>query len=235
MHFTNDRSDTSEQRKAEGKKKLAAMIDALANRNEPPKIVVAPTRRLPLFPIAYDWKENKRVQSALEKMENERTPEMWEELVRGIGDERYCLTLKMMGDECFARNMSVGYFCACSAYEWLFGVCNQHLPLDPVRGGFPVRLSVGPKGDWKEWRKRRSKKQLYELQIEVCEESIREMEKVKGLTKEEKDEARKKIEEEIAKLRKTKRPIFTDYQIDICEPFSEKEAKAAREKLKDEK
>src|SRR5437899_2608445 len=83
---TNDRHGRpgGKERKA-----VVKMIDALANRNRPPKLVDMDGDRLPLFPDEYDWKEDRRVRSALGKVRAERTAEMWEELVRGIGDERY--------------------------------------------------------------------------------------------------------------------------------------------------
>src|SRR5262249_58899734 len=62
-------------------KALAKMIDALANRNRPPKLVPIEENgpRLPLFPANYDWKEHERVRTALGKVQREKTPEMWEE------------------------------------------------------------------------------------------------------------------------------------------------------------
>src|SRR5262249_22557312 len=106
-----------------GRKKLAMMIDALANRNQPPKLVDDGVGKLPLFPAKYDWKEYKRVMSALGKVNREKTPEMWEELLRRTGDQRYCLTLKWDEDHALG-NRTVGTFCSHFAYNWLVGVCN---------------------------------------------------------------------------------------------------------------
>jgi hypothetical protein len=208
------------------------MIDALANRNPPPKLVSDGIGKLPLYPAEYDWKEDKRVRLALGKVRAERTAEMWEELIRGIGDKHYCLTLKDKNETYALGNWTVGHFCATLGGDWLDGVCNQHLPTDPSKDGYPISLNVMTGGLVK-WRKRRADKQLYELQIEVCEETIRQLGQVAGVKRREKDRAREKIEAEIATLRNTKRPIFTDDCLEPLVPYAVEEAKVARQRLQE--
>jgi hypothetical protein len=214
---------------------VAEMIDALGNRNEPPKLLddARSKHRLPLFPDDYDWKEQARAGSAFGRIRREQTTEMWDELVRRMDDDRYCLTLMgTNGDGCIG-NYPVGYFCGELAYDWLVGVYEPHLPRDPARDGWPLRLYIGPIDvGLKKWRKERADKQLYELQIEVCEEAIQALEKAAKVPRREKDRARKEIEAEIATLKKTKRPIITGYRSDCPHPaYTEKDAKEVREYL----
>jgi hypothetical protein len=212
------------------------MINALANLNRPPRLVkTSGGPRLPLFPAKYNWKEDERVRSALAKVVKEMTAEMWEELVCKIDDRRYCLTIKDKFEFHTMGNWTVGEFCVTLARDWLLGVCNQHLPNDPLMDGYKIRLHVGPKGEWRKWRKQRTQKQLYELQIEVCEETIRELAKVTGIPKRVKEEARRKIEQEIAKLTRTKRPIFVEHYSPVpIVTYTPEDAKEAREELRKE-
>jgi hypothetical protein len=213
-----------------GEKAVAKMIDALANRNRPPKLVKFEGGRYPLFPAEYDWKEEARVRSALAKVRSERTTEMWEELVRRIGDKRYCLSRKDKEEFFALGNWSVGTFCSMFADEWLVGVCERHLPTSPIKP-YPIHLGLGLRGRLAKWRKQRADKQLYELQIEVGEEMIRELAKTDEVSKHAKERARKKIEAEIANLKRKKRPIFTNFSVQQIDFYSVKEAKKARELL----
>src|SRR5262249_27948161 len=131
-------------------------------------------------------------------------------------------------------NKTVGWFCRMWAHDWLCGVCNQHLPPDPERDGFPLILNITG-SNLKDWRKKRADKQLYELQIEVCKETIQKLEGVAGIPQHKKNQARKKIESEIATLKRTKRPIFTDYEIIPIRSYGAKQAAKIREKMRDKK
>jgi hypothetical protein len=212
---------------------MAEMINALANRNSPPKLVEAPVCWLPLYPADYDWKEEERVANALGKVSREKTAAMWEELVRHIDDDRYCRTLKDKNETFALGNWTVGRFCLTWADAWLIGVYVEHLPNDPNKDGYPLYLDL-KLGNLKEWRKQRQDKQLYELQIEVCEKAI-ELLKVADVRQHEKDQAKKEIGVEIVTLRKTKRPIFTDYMPIRKLFFSAKEAAKIREELQKRK
>jgi hypothetical protein len=213
--------------KKEGKA-LMKMIDALANRNPKPKLVDDGVGKLPLFPAKYDWKEQERVLSALGKVSKERTPEMWEVLVQRIGDERYCLTVKDQNEFYAEGNWTVGDFCSDLAHDWLVGVCNRHLPNSPVHEGYPIHVDIGLTGGLEKWRKGRMDKQLYELQIEVCEKTVRQLRKAAKVPQRAKDVSRKKMKAEITILRRTKRPIFTDYSIRYAPPFTARDAMKAR-------
>jgi hypothetical protein len=209
------------------------MIDAMANHNTPPKLVDNGIGRLPLYPADYDWKEETRSGIAFSKVYKEKTAAMWEELVRRIDDKHYCVTIKDKNEYYALGNKTVGWFCELWAHDWLCGVCNQHLPRDPRKDGYPLSLNVI--GNLMEWRKKRADKQLYELQIEVCEETIRQMEGVAGVPQRKKDQARKSIEAEIATLKRTKRPIFTKYTIIPLRSYGTEEAEKIRKELGDKK
>ena len=44
-----------------------------------------------MYPESYDWKEEARVRQAIDKLYQDRTVELWEELVRREADPRYCV------------------------------------------------------------------------------------------------------------------------------------------------
>jgi hypothetical protein len=200
---------------AEGKKAkrdakaVAKMVEDIASPNKAPKIVDRPDKypnRVPQFPKGYDWKDQRRVYKARVKLYEDTSVELWEELVRKAPDRRYSLTVtsQQSGD---SYNFTVGGVCNHLAYSRLIGVFQQHMPLDPNHDGFRLRLDVCIKS-LPAWRKERKDKSLYQLQIEVCERALKELQKVKRVSQTKKEAARKKIEAEIEKLRKTKRPIF---------------------------
>lgn len=192
-------------------KEAAKMVDAIVNRNKPPEIVRrrrGTPEKVPLFPETYDWKEEERVRKALGKLYQDRTAELWDALVQRIDDRSYCIAVwnQNNGD---GRICSVGGVCGDLAYHRLVDVFRQHLPTDPFKDGWPISLDVGITS-LAEWRKKRVDKSFYQLQIEVCEIALRELAKVERVPDKKKTLARKKIEAEITKLRKTKEPIFLD-------------------------
>jgi hypothetical protein len=225
---------------AEGARKPAAkrdakgparMVEAIANRNKPPKLVWRRRgwpRKVALFPEGYDWKEDKRVLKALDELFRDRTVELWEELVRREkkDDRRYCVTLVSSNCE-DARIESVGDVCSRLAYARLLDVFEQHLPDNPYKPG-RISLKTGIE-NLAEWRKERAKKSLYQLQIEVCENALRELAKVEGVSEKEKAKARKKTEAEIKKLRETKKPVLVEYE-GFWHPDSEYQYKPERAK-----
>jgi hypothetical protein len=193
-------------------KRVAKMVDDLANRNKLPKIVerrAGRPRKLPLFPEEYDWKEDERVRKAVQELYQDTTVDLWEELVRKAHDPRYCNTTWDAGEE--AVILSVGDVCRRLAYGRLCDGFKEHLPSFPPHG-CPIQLESAFK-DLPAWRKERQDNPLYQLQIEVCEMAIRELPKVdsKVLSDREKADARKEIETEITNLRRTEEPIFREY------------------------
>ncbi len=125
--------------------------------------------------------------------------------MKRTGDRHYSETVTSVktGD---AYIEDVGTICAWLAHSRLIGVFWQHLPLSPFKDGETLSLDVGI-GDLSRWREQRAAKSLYELQIEVCERANKVLAKVEEVPQAEKEQARKKIEAEIVKLKKTKQPV----------------------------
>jgi hypothetical protein len=214
-------------------RELAKMIDEVANRNPAPKLLEVDHPRLPgrvpLFPDNYDWKEVSRVWSALRKLRMDTTPELWEELIRKSGDPRYALTFADKGGRPVI--WTVGRFCDDIAYDRLVDVFVQHLPEDDRGRTIPLEVGIG--SSWVAWRQKRAGKTLDQLQMEVCEQAVKELDKVKGVSKKEKDLARKKIMTEIDKLKKTKKPVFLEYHPRERDTYPPEQAKRVREILRE--
>jgi hypothetical protein len=228
-------AETARRPAPKNKAKAAAkMVDAIANRNEPPELVKTPSR-LPLFPKDYDWDEQERVRSALAKLHEDMTVEVWEELVRKSDDRRYSLTTKNKAED--PENHSVGYFCSSLGWWWLKGVYEQHLPDDEnsIKEGAKIDLGMENHSRLADWRKKRKDKTLYQLQLELCEIVVARLAKVKGISQKVRDSTRKKIEAEIKKLRRTKRPIFVETNIAGIELYDADEAKKIRKQLERKK
>jgi hypothetical protein len=202
----------------EGKKSeataAAKLVDAIVNRNEPPKLVDRREgwpSRLALFPEGYDWKEDDRVRAALDNLYQDTTVELWEELVRRESDPSYCVTLVSVKNE-DAEIQSIGDVCGELAWSRLTVVYKRHLP--PARSkddGSRITLDIGVT-DLAKWRKERKDKSLYQLQIEVCEKAIKELSKIERAPEDEKVAAQKKIEAEIENLRRAKQPVLVKYK-----------------------
>jgi hypothetical protein len=217
-------------KKGQGDLKSAVkLVDAIVNRNMAPKIVEWPGRfssSAALFPEDYDWKEDNRASNAIGRLKRDRTEAVWEEMVRRHIDRRYSETVTsgMTGDA-FIKH--VGSICGQLAHARLIGAYWRHLPL---KNGKRLKLEIGI-GDLSTWRKQRADKALYELQIEVCEKAIEALDKVEPVPQTQKDRARKKIEAEIAKLKKTKKPthVLGTHGFDYGRPYNAKLAKRVRE------
>jgi hypothetical protein len=204
-----------------GKKTPAQMVDALANRNKPPKLVKVYVDRLPLFPRDYDWDEERRVRAALANVYKDTSEELWEELVRKSDDPRYCLIDMDEGD--WGWNRPVGMLCGWRARDCLGGVVWRHLPTEG--NGLPhttrivasVDVKIGP--GLREWREKRKGKVLYQLQLELCEQALGKLRKSQDVPEDKKEAAQRAIESEAAKLRETKRPILLKHDgpiLDVC-------------------
>jgi hypothetical protein len=227
--------------------RAADLVDQLSNSNKPPRIVER--HSFPVFPASYDWSEDKRVFKALQVLWEDRSDELWEEVIRreaawdqqekrtGDSRSRYCLTIQERKDGS-PRILSVREVCAQWKWHRLLRLVGQHLPPEPGRGTMKVLLklsvdTVPQEEDWAKWRREGKIKTLYKLQIEVCEKYLRVLAKEARIPDEEKAISRKKVEEEIAKLRRTKKPIIPNYELDKdYSLYTPQKAKEIREKLK---
>ena len=100
---------------------------------------------------------------------------MWWRLRERGGDKRYVLTASRGA---FAENFSVGSFCCDFAFARLSAAYGRHLPA--VVGRLPSTFhpeDVFWKNE-KEWS--RTRKPLYQMQIEVCRRAIEQWASVKG-------------------------------------------------------
>jgi hypothetical protein len=198
-------------------KQAAKLVDAIVNRNKEPKLVERRSggpRIVAIFPANYDWKEDERVRKALDTLyQADPTVELWDELVRRSKDMSYCMIFTSpVNDD--AESFRVRRIADALAYYRLVHVFLQHVPTSPDgRGRLRVRI-----GDVSKWRMERKDKAIYELQIEAGEIALIEVPKLKHLSKKEKHLARRKIEAEIEKLKKTKRPLFLKYS-EFWQPF----------------
>jgi hypothetical protein len=220
------------------------MVDALANHNKPPKVVNRPRLSQPgvvaLYAESYDWKEEERVRRALERLYHDRTAELWEELVRREDDSRYCaVTLDVMSLE--AQTRTVRSICHQHAYWCLVGVFQQHMPYE--WGGRHARLSLDQLDKLGDWRKARRNKLLYEMQIEVGKMALVELAMLRKsrverelVSKHDIDSARKKMQAELERLRRTKQPIFAEGPFSDVGPhecmYSEAAAREVRERVR---
>lgn len=224
-----------EEKQDRGERDVVRLVDDLANRNKPPKVVDAPRLgRVPLFPENFDWNEQNRVLLALEKVHRDKSDELWEELLRGIEDWRYSLTIINIVDE--PEDICVGTFCARLAHCRLMNVVTRHLPVTwHPKVGKPPRIVESVAFDsvpWMEWRQKRKDKRLYELQIELCEEALAKLRKAQDIPQDQKVAAQKAIEGEVGRLRKNKSPIVGECS-DGLDCYTPEMAKKYRKAIED--
>lgn len=158
-----------------------ALVEALVNRNPSPKLVGS--RHQPIFDPKFDWKEDERVWEATKSLIR-HAEAAWPELVRHLDDERYCITLKWWSGHTYTwtvgrmcahiifKNLSEGY------YQTLMGpAAARNVYARNVHSRMSRPEITDDSETLKEWCEKRSTKELYELQIEVCEWAIQELKK----------------------------------------------------------
>jgi len=139
------------------------MIDAMASRNKPPKLVqsIHIAQQLALFSADFDWSDQDRVQKAIKAVQEDGSSEMWWRLRDHILDNRYALTFNF-DDQTRIGNLSVGYFCSKITMANLKAAYTRHL--SHVPGSMPSGFAALSETNEKNW----AGKPLHELQIEVC-------------------------------------------------------------------
>ena len=192
------------------------LIDALASRNKEPKFRELADARIPLFSDDYDWSEQSRVRAAMLAVLTTKSDDIWWRLREHCGDKRYVLTASRNG---FAENFSVGSFCCDFASTDLSLPYRRHLPSVPGRMPSTFQPEDVFRKNEKEWS--RTRKPLYQMQIEVCQRAIQQWGSVKGTipgkegrfhtyTADEKARFPEAVKKEIAELRRTKKGVFID-------------------------
>jgi hypothetical protein len=227
----------------------ADLVDQLANCNKPPRRVKLGGHSVPVFPESYDWDEDRRVFKALQALWADTSDELWDELVRrdelwdqiyektGSFPSPYCLTIRLKADGS-GQHMYVNSFCGALAGERLLNIVWRNLPPEPTKNGpLKVRgnliLASNPPSPWAKWRRERPNKKFYELQIEVCEHYLCALAKEENIPDEDKEISRKNVEAEIAKMRRTKKPIIPKFNFaEEYSLYTPQQAKEIREKLK---
>jgi hypothetical protein len=154
---------------------LDLLIEAMASRNKPPKLVEKGGKTVPLFDNDYDWPEQERVRSAIQTVLHVKTDAMWWRLREYMGDKRYVLTARHGR---VAENFTFGSFCCDMVTANLCVAYANHLPAVP--GKLPD--SFRPEDEYwkneKQWL--RARKPLYAMQAALCQRALEQWENVSG-------------------------------------------------------
>jgi hypothetical protein len=155
------------------KDELRALVEALANKNQPPKHMDN-ERHTPIFDKDFDWIENQRVWNAIKTL-IEREEDAWPEIVSHLDDERYCITIT--SESGYHYSFSVGDMC-----RDIIGRNLSRAYLQRMKPFFEITYAryqwpeiARDKKALKSWCAQRSKNNLYELQIEMCEWVLNEL------------------------------------------------------------
>jgi hypothetical protein len=156
-------------------KSLDSLIDAIASRNKPPRMVAAGKATIPLFDERYDWTEQQRVRRAIDAVVRTHSDEMWWKLRARIGDGRYVFTATRSG---VAKNFSLGALCSNIVDARLCLGFASHLP------SVPGRLPATFQPEQEYWQHEtlwaRERMPLYAMQAALCERAIQQWEAVQG-------------------------------------------------------
>lgn len=183
------------------------LVDAIVNHNQPPTIIGGKGAREPLFADDYKWAEQERVEEAVQRLSS-HAEEAWSELVRHLDDKRYCITYALFRS---AWNFSVGDICEEIISEHLSEAYYEHVPDSEMVYSHLHIPAVVREGRLKSWCEERSRRKLYELQIEMCEWAIRKLPTVPELSDEDRRNATAAIKRQIETLRKSKKPVLREY------------------------
>ena len=183
------------------------LVDAIVNHNRAPTIIGGKGAREPLFDDRYRWAEQERVEEAIQRL-SAHAEEAWSELVRHLDDKRYCITYALFRS---AYNFSVGDICETIIGEHLSEAYYGHVPESDLTYSHLNYPAVVHEGKLKSWCQARSGKKLYELQIEMCEWSIRKLPTVPEVPDEDCRNAIVAIKRQIETLRKSKKPVLTKH------------------------
>lgn len=201
-------------------RQIDRMIDAMASRNKPPKLVRTSDnyQALALFSADFDWPDQDRVRKAIQAVRADKSDEMWWRLRDHINDNRYALTVDFdVSTEIW--NLSVGEFCSEITEADLKAAYERHLP--KASGEMPFRLPILDEKSTNKWKGR----PLYQLQIEACEAAIRQIASIEATTDlhggdykspsqtiaaKEKTQFTDDVKRQIEELKRTKKAVVTD-------------------------
>ena len=230
-------------------RQIDRMIDAMASRNKQPRIEYADDgyQAFALFSPDFDWSDQDRVWKAIRAVREDKSDEMWWRLRSHIADKRYSLTVDF-DVQTHIWNITVGEFCRAITEANLNVACAKHLPNAP--GFMPFSPSTVFDKNEKNWTGR----PLYELQIEVCREAIKEWKSLKStmsshadhtdspshtFTAEEKAKFADAVKEQIEELKRTKKAVSANrillHGFDTMDHFNAESAKRMRTAYEGEK
>jgi hypothetical protein len=146
---------------------ICKLIDDMASRNKPPRLVAAGGGTVPLFGDDYDWSEQRRVRTAIEAAMRTKSDDLWWRMRAKGHDDRYVLTATRDG---VARNFTVGELCGDIVDLRLCLGFTSHLPSVPGR----LPASFRPEEEFQQheadWS--RERKPLYAMQAALCDRAV---------------------------------------------------------------
>jgi hypothetical protein len=210
---------------AERVRELDRLIDAVASRNKPPKMVLD----VPDFPEDYDFKDQDRVRAAIWALSQDDSNDLWERLAAHFRDQRYSVSFQSKGEGRSGCQLDVGAICEEVAENKFKCAYLRHLepektyPYGPnswvvgdaTRDFIPERKhfhlhrppQINKADDLAEWCRARKGKPLYELQIEICEWAVKRVEVYDDVAEKPKKQFVAAVQKEIESLKKSRKPV----------------------------
>ena len=209
-------------------RQMERLIDALASRNDAPRLVGKEGSAFPIFAEKFDWNDQKRVQAAAWALAQDDSNDLWGCLVEHLRDKRYSATCEI-GDD-YPCNYDVGTICLFIArsklrcaylrhlepgktfhyggnsWNWVSNVTRDFIP-GIVQRDLHHGSRVYDPDDLAEWYRARKGKPLYELQMEMCEWAVKKVEDAPGVAEKPRKTFIAAVRNEIESLRKAKRPV----------------------------
>jgi hypothetical protein len=209
-------------------REMERLIDAVASRNDAPRLVGKEGSAFPVFAEKFDWNDQKRVQAAAWALAQDDSNGLWGCLVEHLRDKRYAATCEIGDDD--PCNYDVGTICLFIARNKLLCAYLWHLEpgkthhyggnswnwvsdrtKDFIPGSVQLELHHGSHvydpDDLAEWYRARKGKPLYALQMEMCEWAVKKVEDARGVSEKPKRKFVAAVRDEIESLKKTKRPV----------------------------
>jgi hypothetical protein len=191
-------------------KEFREWINELANRNPEPKIASrGGSESWPIFPEDFDFDEQKRVRTRLLSLPPLEGNDLWPILCEHRSDARYCLTyINRYG---YTENASIGWMCReMTRGDLLFAYrqYSKRIPGTETEGQDNALWEPSVEDGFlgKEWFAARKGRQLWELQIEMCEWAIAKAPALEKLSEKGRGEFVQKVTAEIERLKKTREP-----------------------------
>ena len=195
------------------------LIEALVTRNPSPTL----TSKGLIFDPKYDRLAAHRAWEAVPRIVS-HVEEAWPLLVGHLDDERYCLTVRPLLSGGAPQNWSVGKMC----HE----IVARNLSEAYLRNLAPITKSVYLTMVWpnvardakklKIWCDARKDKELYELQIEMCQWAITEVPNLRKTPLQTRRTWSRAIEAEIRSLQESKKAVlfsgFGTEEIGLAQP-----------------